>query len=299
MLKNDLSFIAAAAATKELLYMSFHDKKTEKNDETHSVFGGFKNGKGGIIKNNIQDWDTKAMCMVKQPSERMIATSEDGEVLTYANGESTQEKIPDVKVSVLNLGVIDGYAYACGVWRQVFKRVGEGRWEPMHAPEPSKQEKYDAFIVFNSIAGYSAKDIYVVGSLGQIWHYNGKKWRQIDSPVRCSLNAVICGEDGYVYACGDYGVILRGRDDKWTVIAEKGTGSNYWDAHWFNDRLYMATMGGLKEYTEKEGVKLVTFEGADDYPDSCYHLTAAEGVMWSIGSEDIFSFDGTKWTRIE
>ena len=298
MYKKDHLFTTGAARYKDLMYLSMHNKELEEDEAAHSLFGAYYKGGRGNAGDTVL-WDTKAMCVVKQPSERMLATSEDGEVLTYTGGKSTEEKIPDVEVSVLNLGVIDGYAYACGVWRQVFKRVDEGRWEPMHAPEPSKQEKQDAFIVFNSIAGFSSKDIYVVGSLGQIWHYNGEKWRQIDSPVNCSLNAVVCGGDGYVYICGDKGVLLRGRNDEWTVISEPSTRSNYWDAHWFNDRLYMTTMDELMKYTKKDGVQPVNYNGIKDYPSSCYHLTSAEGVMWSIGSQDILSFDGKKWTRIE
>jgi hypothetical protein len=38
--------------------------------------------------------------------------------------------------------------------------------------------------------------------------------------------------------------------------------------------------------------------GGGDAPQSFYHLTAADGVMWSIGERHVFSFDGRRWTRI-
>jgi hypothetical protein len=36
----------------------------------------------------------------------------------------------------------------------------------------------------------------------------------------------------------------------------------------------------------------------DDTPSTCHRLTSAEGVLWSVGAEDLFSFDGTTWQRI-
>jgi len=37
----------------------------------------------------------------------------------------------------------------------------------------------------------------------------------------------------------------------------------------------------------------------DDKPATCLRLTAADGVMWSIGAKDVLSFDGKTWTRID
>ncbi len=38
---------------------------------------------------------------------------------------------------------------------------------------------------------------------------------------------------------------------------------------------------------------LVPVDFGDDEPASCYRLTSAEGVLWSVGPDDVFSFDGT------
>jgi hypothetical protein len=46
-----------------------------------------------------------------------------------------------------------------------------------------------------------------------------------------------------------------------------------------------------------EDRELVPVDFGKDAPDSCYKLTAAEGVLWSVGQEDLFSYDGKTWTR--
>lgn len=296
MPKEKLLFITAAAQSKDLLYVSFHNKKTELNDEAHSIFGGFRGGKGGVMKNDIKGWNTQAMRVLKQPSEKMVAISEDEGVFAYAGGKSTAEKTPDVKGSALNLGIVDGYAYACGVWRQVFKRGDEGKWIPLHAPMPTQKEREDAVIGFLSISGFSEKDIYAFGYGGEIWHYNGNKWSQIDSPASRNLTTVVCASDGNVCGCGEGGTIAKGRNNEWTVMSDDAETANFYDAHWFAGSLYIVTLMRMLRLNE-DGLNPVKF--GKDYPKTCYRLTSAEGVMWSIGTNDIYSFDGKKWTRIE
>ncbi|MNG31651.1 hypothetical protein D3C84_1174960 [compost metagenome] len=45
--------------------------------------------------------------------------------------------------------------------------------------------------------------------------------------------------------------------------------------------------------------KLLAVDFGEDSPNSCYHLSAADGVLWSIGGKDIMAFDGNNWTRID
>jgi hypothetical protein len=47
---------------------------------------------------------------------------------------------------------------------------------------------------------------------------------------------------------------------------------------------------------DKNALNSVDF-GADA-PKSCYQLSVAKGVMWSIGELGIMSFDGKGWARI-
>ena len=40
-------------------------------------------------------------------------------------------------------------------------------------------------------------------------------------------------------------------------------------------------------------------EMGEDFPRTCFKLTSAEGVMWSIGAQDLMKFDGKAWSRVE
>ncbi|MNR67130.1 hypothetical protein D3C85_1909650 [compost metagenome] len=61
------------------------------------------------------------------------------------------------------------------------------------------------------------------------------------------------------------------------------------------DHLYVSTMANVY-HLKNDQLEPVNF--GDDRPNSCYQLSAAEGVMWSNGEFDLMSFDGTQWRRI-
>ncbi len=48
-----------------------------------------------------------------------------------------------------------------------------------------------------------------------------------------------------------------------------------------------------------EGNALVPVDFGEIGTPTCYNLTTAEGVLWSIGRDDVASFDGTTWRRYD
>ena len=291
MYKNKHIFIAAAARFSDLLYLSLRNRKLEEEDAAHSLFGGYDRNKR--VNNGNTNWNTQAMCVAKKPAEKLVAISIEGKVFTYAGGEKGLESITPEPYEIRGLASIEGFAYACGMDRQVFKRISEGKWVPLHAPDSSHIKETHGF---EAIAGFSGKDLYAVGWRGEIWHYDGTIWRQIDSPSSEILTTVVCADDGYVYIGGRNGVIIRGHGNEWSIINQDGYQGDFWGMQWFNNKLYVATM---ERICVLKNNNIEPVEMGDDEPETCYHLTAAEGVMWSVGTDDIFSFDGKKWTRVE
>jgi hypothetical protein len=219
----------------------------------------------------------------------LVAISANGRVWTYIGGNETTENIEGAK-DLRTSAVIDGFAYTCGMHRQVFTRQEDGVWKSLHAPTENTSEA----IGFEAIAGFNSNDIYAAGWQGEIWHYDGTNWKEYLTPVNMILTGVSCAGDDYVYACGQSGTLLRGRKSRWDCLETNGLTDDLWDLCWFGNKLYASSMSTVYELQNNQ---LVPVNFGNILPDSCYKLTTADGVMWSIGQQSICSFDGKKWQQ--
>jgi len=289
-ISKSTQYVSGAARFSDLIYLIGRDRGLIKDEIEHARFIGFDRGNFG--HNGDRNWRGIALCVAKLPSERMVAIGEDGQVFTYVGGKHTDETIQPQPVCLRNIGVVDGYAIACGMKRQVYRRSAENSWTAMHAPAPKEGQNAG----FEAIAGYSIKETYAVGWNGEIWEWDGGQWLNRTSPTNLILTGLACAGDGNVYICGQHGTLIRGRHDLWDIIDLEKFVEDLWDTHWFNDTLYLATMTGLYTFTSA-GIRPVDF--GSDAPATCYRLTSAENVLWSVGTDDVFCFDGKQWTRID
>jgi hypothetical protein len=89
--------------------------------------------------------------------------------------------------------------------------------------------------------------------------------------------------------------LIRGRANTWKIVDQEKITDDIWDLEWFEGHTYVSTMSGLFRL---RGEHLEPVDFGADPPKSTYQLSAAKGVLWSIGSSDVMSFDGKKWTRV-
>lgn len=191
--------------------------------------------------------------------------------------------------------IAGGRAYAVGTGRQAYRREAAGVWQCIDKwSQDDSMELLD--YSFESIDGFSEEEIYTVGWEGEIWSYNGKKWTKINSPTNLSLHKVKCAGDGMVYIGGKNGMLIRGRKNKWEVVKHEKTEEDIWGLEWFDGKLYASTVS-LLYYLDGDSLNLVDY-GEAGIPGTCYHLSIAEGVMWSIGAHNVVEFDGKTWKQI-
>jgi hypothetical protein len=280
-----------AARLKDLIYLIILDNKLVKEEVRHARFVGFDDvGLFGVADVN---WHAVAVCVARKPAVKMVAVGEDGEVYAYVNQTEFKEVIKPKPICLRRVAVVNGYAVACGMKRQVYRRAGENQWVAMHAPAPKKPRQAAGF---EDIDGFSDDEMYAVGWEGEVWEWNGSNWINRASPTNVIFSAVCCAGDGNVYAAGPMGTLLRGRHDRWDLVELEDFEDDFWDLIWFNDQLYLATMTGLYNLIDGD---LEPVEFGKDVPKTFYRLTAAEGVLWSVGAKDLFSFNGTRWTRVD
>jgi hypothetical protein len=291
---DEFRFIAGVIRLRDLGYLALEDESARGVE--HSVFLEWDAGQwadcGGA------PWGTVSFSTCLYPIHQGIAIAESGEAMLMGSGDIHEEEIGDGDCSPMDRGYlrrvrgIAGKAYAAGMDRQVYRRDDRNRWTCI---DRDMRPTGDGTCGFEGIDGFAHDDLYAGGHGGELWHFNGHTWRPLDSPTNYILTNLVCGGDGLVYACGRMGLLLRGRGDEWEII-EHDVRDDLWGLAWFRDRLYLASHHRVLTL---RGNTVAAVDFGEDRPETFYHLSADDGVLWSIGAKDVMAFDGNIWSRID
>lgn len=282
-------FIRGAASRRDRVYTITKMRDLIRDEVAHASVIGLEAGRWVSVE--TVDWDASAIAIARLPAPRIVVVGEDGDVVTKAGSAIGSETLPGEPVAIRNARTIAGQTYACGMQRQVYRRIGEAQWIEMSAPRGAPTEP----IGFEAIDGYGENEIYAVGWGGELWEHDGTRWSQHAVPTNVVLAAVCCAPNGTVYAAGQQGIMLRGRHAAWDIIDwTDPVEADLWDLCWFQDKLYVSTATGL---CTLDGQALVDVDFGPLGALSCFSLTSAEDTLWSIGHADVASFDGKTWRR--
>jgi hypothetical protein len=245
-------------------------------------------------------WLGTAVCWATKPRRELIVVGSEGEILAGPLEKLVEEDPIEIDNEDGKSGhltcarAIDGRVYIAGMDRQVYRRAGKDEWEAADLGLPYDPKRV---VGIQAIDGFSEKEMYAVGRLGEIWRYDGKRWHAVSSPTNLILLGVHCAEDDSVYVCGQVGTILRGRRNEWEVIKHKVTEEDFWDITMFKGVVYVMTR---KVLYELKGKKLTPVDFGDtEIPFSFYRFAQSATEMWTIGTKDVMRFDGEEWSRID
>jgi len=267
--------------------------------ETASQVMKWASGKWGHF---AIEWTAVRIWYTAEPLQAFFM-GPDGEILVGTPKDGPREETldettegPQGRGPLRDLRLIGSHLYAAGMSRQVYRREGVNRWP--HQDEGTVLALGSKTVAgFNSIDGLSEGDFYAVGFGGEIWRCLKGRWRQIQSPTNVVLHRVKVVRENWAYACGQEGVLLQGYGDAWEQIDHGATEDDFWDAEWFQGRLYLAHEDGLFTLTDKNRFERVKFgiRGAI----TCRHLHANDGVLLSSGPKNVlWTNDGTTWHDI-
>lgn len=311
------TFLCGYAAFFDVMFFAKSADEYAEDDIENASF--FLFGQPDWMKYEFDaSWYAVAMATIKKgDAERVaVAISSDGDYweVKPASIEEQDGKIEQAAFPLSNLGVIDHSIFACGMGRTVLQRKSPGKWTEI-GPGPygagavapgavapgadssdAASEDEDPIVGFEDIDGFSKKDMYAAGWGGEIWHRDGKKWQQLDSPTSEHLNAVCCAEDGKVYVVGDNGTLVVGRGDEWELIESDFTGT-FQDVACYRGVIYICTDFEILKLDDGELIAEQDFEDADDLPNTCLHLLAGEDAIFSMGTKDLYRNTDGVWER--
>src|SRR5579859_874193 len=181
---------------------------------------------------------------------------------------------------LIRLHAVADRVWACGMRGQVYSRSSDGVWSAAGAGLFQDRPTRDP-IQLTDIAGSLVNGLYCVGCFGVMARYEARAWHRTNTPTDRSLEQAISVASGEVYACGDRGILLRGRDNYWELI-DTALEEGFWGMAWFRTKLYLATLTGLSSYDREAGLMPVA-TGLTPKPTT-YRLDADANSLWSFGS---------------
>jgi hypothetical protein len=243
------------------------------------------------------EWSAVAIAAVRYPGETqmVIAMSGDSSIWEMRPKERVERlsRIGDY-IGMTNLASIGNAIYACGMGRIVLRREADGSWTDLSAPWPAQDE---GVIGFTALAARDPKQIYAVGWQGEIWVHTAAGWSKEDLPTDANLNAALVTAEGEVYAVGDNGVLVRGRQGQWKVV-DTGTDFNLTDICCHAGQIFISSDFDVYRLSP-EGLESDLIRQNDIAGVSCLKLTAAgDTQLVSVGPSDVFQRIADVWYHI-
>ena len=211
---------------------------------------------------------------------------------------------------------IDGETFMFGRFRKLYRRTGVQKWEDLSYEEThpnlhkdlAKRIKQKKSMVsgvnagFDDIDGFSKDDIYGCGDGGDLWHYNGSKWKKLDPPSNFDMSAILCAPDGYVYIAGNIGEIMKGRytkekGEEWKILKSPLTRRVH-SLAWFQDKVYIGVEEGLFSIDSQEKIKQYKFPKDGWHQYSFKNVASCEEALLSYGVHQALLFDGKEWEEL-
>ncbi|WP_051293679.1 hypothetical protein [Pseudoduganella violaceinigra] len=229
-----------------------------------------------------------------RPGGLVAAKNMDGDAWPLGGGNGPMEHIaPGKWPHPEKLKCINGFTYAVGAGRSIYKRTGVGQWQAMQSGLPKVESTNKQG--FCDIDAFSESDMYAVGGHGDVWQFDGVSWRQMGFPSHVQLATVTCAGDGNVYISGEGGSLWVGRKSTWTRIYQGGSSIMWNDVLRFQDRLWLASDYQFCTWNGNE-LEPVTHQG-ERVPMSG-HMDAHDGLLAIASLEYVMAFDGSAWRRM-
>lgn len=211
----------------------------------------------------------------------------------YENISDSLEK--GHSVSGNRLCTINGTLYTISGNRRVFKRVAQSKWVWLNNGISLTDDEV-LTSGFDDIDGFTESDMYAVGGMGDVWHYNGELWSRLAFPSNEELSSVCCAGDGFVYIGGSGCSLWRGKHNQWERLAKSSSSINFNDLKWYQGKLFVSSDYVFKFWDGKKLTEVLDKNG-EEVP-ICGHMDVHDGVLVIASPSYVMLFDGTDWSHI-
>ncbi|UOD30530.1 hypothetical protein INH39_01910 [Massilia violaceinigra] len=242
------------------------------------------------------------LSVARQPREQLVGIEKDGNVYVVGGGTAEwEDSLGDWtdggmrRGSIVKSRTIDGHVYMVGGGRTVGVRKDRNDAVPLMQQLPFDHDKDWQVAGFEDIDGFNASDIYCVGGKGDVWHFDGASWTQVDFPSTISLRSVCCAGDGNVYISGHGGTTFKGRGQTWRQLFEGQLTIPFNDVVWFDNRVWCTSEYGLWNISDE---KLEVADVDSDVMACSGHLSTHDGLLLVAGNGGAACQQDGKWHKL-
>ena len=233
---------------------------------------------------------------------KFVTVGVEGSVFTYDGdeGRETLDEAEDGPSDLVTLrcgAIIQDELYVAGMLRYVYRRKNGGHWERIDSTVRLGPE-VDEGRGFLVLAGNRADSIFAAGYAGEIWHYDGKIWSDLESPTNVALSGMAISPEGEVCVVGQLGTILLGSEDGWRLLVQEETEDDFWGAAYFAGQFIIASDTSLWRI---EGDSLSKVDIDIGPSETSFGQLSTNGeILWSVGEKDILQTkDAVSWSIVD
>jgi hypothetical protein len=291
---SDARFLGVAVLDKNTAYLRAQIRSLDEGGVNHTLMLRWERGEWGQYM--IPTVTTSHAVFGSAADRTVLALCPDGRVHVANTDGFSWEDIdptdggPNALRAMVEIRNIDGEAYACGMARIAYRRNRAG-WHRIDAGARDA-EGINPIGGFKSIDGFVLGHLYAGGFEGEIWRRPADgQWQLCPSVTNVRFTKLAC-IDGWVYACGGVGVVVRGRDDAWLIVPNELTEDPLWGIAAFRGTVYVASAGALFRIGAEGLEPVETGTGAQTTGE----LASDGEILWAVGERDaMFTRDGKTW----
>jgi hypothetical protein len=265
------------------------DPVLAEQDAPHTTVAIWQPGKEWIRASLTYDGISVAATRGDPGVRKVVIVGSTGKCTVIAGGKATQGVVKEedalasvnyVRDSIISVGILGG----------IYKMKDANAWQELRHDDVEEN--------LSAACAHPSGGVLVSGWRGLVALFSGSDVERLETGTNVILTDVICDGDGEILACGQKGIIVRGKKNALKPVTVEGVGEDLWSIAKFQGKVYASSTTALYELVDDETLKLVKFDG-DEIPTSFYHLdTYNDSLMLSAGQKDAVLFDGKEWSRV-
>jgi hypothetical protein len=220
----------------------------------------------------------------RSPSGQVYAVGSPRGILEITAASCTEVSIPNIPGTFSAIwGTNDDHIFACGTHATFLLYRRFGSWTQIPLPTGINS--------LRDIAGFNERDVYIVGDNGQILHFDGRHFYQLDSPTTRHLTCITPLDETNLCIGGYGGVLLFGNIKGWRFIST-GTSEPILNLGRFEGRVCFGTPDGVWSFNGKTAPSLLVRQRAHWVNSLGDTIMIVDGYdSWLFDSHRLFKLD--------